>query len=577
MLPTGAALGLGVPGFHERIKQEEEHRARLARQEEEREREMQQREKERELREQREREQREKEAREKEQREREQREKEQREKEAREREMREKEREAARERERLHTAASHHYPPQMYTHPSMRNMPHNLLGQLLPPGPSGLASLTMGLRPPPQSSLHSISQLSPYHTSSQRQSPHAAMSLNLGMGLPPMPPHSVHSSLNLSHHLPLGHPSAVPVTHPSLHPSAAALGVVPTSLALAAHPSLLAHQAASGSLNLSSTGSPGGALNLGASQHSVNLTVDRDQQQRERSAGVYGGYSMPVSTSSGPMPRSSSAIPAVTSAQQTAGHYPPPARPSSQPQSVNNNSVMTSSSLTIPKSPQMAPVTTPNNCTPSATAGIMGKQTPVGDCPPGGNGDSGQTTPTAQPAGNPVENGANSSSDEMSGKEGENGSGGGGGGGSDKEATCTSNGAEKAESQPANQLTVGDASAAAAAAAANNGETGSVRVPTPPADGVVVAKISGGTDNGSNSLEIADKAQAQQTGKDDTISIHPKSPSNPSKASPLAASENAKIPLIKTPDPPSTATPIPTDSDINTKKTANVQRETNAI
>uniref|UniRef100_A0A6B2EHE0 Putative thyroid hormone receptor-associated protein complex subunit n=1 Tax=Phlebotomus kandelakii TaxID=1109342 RepID=A0A6B2EHE0_9DIPT len=473
MLPTGAALGLGVPGFHERIKQEEEHRARLARQEEERERELQQREKERELREQREREQREKEQREKEQREREQREKEQREKEAREREMREKEREA-RERERL--AASHHYPPQMYSHPSMRNMPHNLLGQLLPPGPSGLASLTMGLRPPPQSSLHSISQLSPYHTSSQRQSPHAAMSLNLGMGLPPMPPHSVHSSLNLSHHLPLGHPSAVPqVGHP----------LVPTSLGLAAHPGLLAHTA-TGSLNLSSTGSPT-ALNLGANAqaHSVNLTMDRE---RERSS-VYGNYPMTVSTSSGGIPRSASAIPIVTSAPPQP-HYPP-SRPSSQPQSVNNVMASSSSSSKSPQIPVAVSLAGNGSCTPSTVAGV--KENLMGAT---------ETTPSAAP---PVENGANSSADE---KEAENG-----GSTTEKEMTTTcpptSNGGEKA-TESSGQI-VSDATSATLSN--NNGET-ATNAATPPADGVTVvaAKISGGTDNGSNSLEIADKAQAQQTG-----------------------------------------------------------------
>ncbi|XP_059607654.1 uncharacterized protein LOC132255578 isoform X2 [Phlebotomus argentipes] len=467
MLPTGAALGLGVPGFHERMKQEEEHRARIARQEEEREREMQQREKERELREQREREQREKEQREREQREKEQREKEQREKEARERELREKEREA-RERERLHTAATHHYPPQMYSHPSMRNMPHNLLGQLLPPGPSGLASLTMGLRPPPQSSLHSISQLSPYHTSSQRQSPHAAaMSLNLGMGLPPMPPHSVHSSLNLSHHLPLGHPSGVPVTHPSLGHS---LGMPPTSL----HPGLLAHTA-SGSLNLS-TASPA-ALNLGANPaHSVNLTVDRE---RERSS-VYGSYPMPVSTASGGIPRSVSAIPAVTSSAPLVSHYPP-TRPSSQPQSTSSGGGA-SNNPTVPKSPQ----------TPASGNGVnlVAKAPPE----PMNSGES-----VAPSGGNPVENGANSSSDEMSAKDSENG------GAPDKEAANqqqpTSNGGEKMTEAAMG----GDAPATQAS---NNGEA--TKVASPPADGV--AKIlSGGTDNGSNSVEIADKAQAQQT------------------------------------------------------------------
>uniref|UniRef100_A0A1L8DC11 Putative endocytic adaptor protein intersectin n=2 Tax=Nyssomyia neivai TaxID=330878 RepID=A0A1L8DC11_9DIPT len=366
MLPTGAALGLGVQGFHERLKQEEEHRARLARQEEERERELQ-REKERELREQREREQREKEAREreqreKEQREKEQREKEQREKEARDREMREKEREAREQRERI--AASHHYAPQMYTHPSMRNMPHNLLGQLLPPGPSGLASLTMGLRP--QTSLHTMSQLSPYQ--SQRQSP---MSLNLGMGLPPMPPHSVHSSLNLSHHLPLGHPAAV--THPSLvhTTSPSALLATHPSLGLAGHPGLLA---ASGGLNLSSSASPT-ALNLGAAPAAHNLSMDRDARERS-----YGSYGIPVSTTSSGMPRSASAIPAAAA---PPAHYPP-ARPSSQPQSINSVSA-----IQIPKSPQTVPSAA------NGSVNLIAKP----DVPE-----------VVAPA--PVENGATSSSDE---------------------------------------------------------------------------------------------------------------------------------------------------------------------
>lgn len=273
----GMMPGLGLGGFDPRRFEEETARARLRHEEEvARERE---REKERELREQREREreQREKEQREKEQREREQREKEQREKEQREREreMREKERDA-RERERILT--THHYSQQMYAHPSMRNMPQHLLGQLLPPQ----TQLGLGLRPPPQGALHSIASLSPYHPSAaaaavaaaQRQSPHSAMNLNLGLGLAPPP-----GSLSLSHHM-AGHPSvptSLSLTHPASGLSHPSLGlghpsvVPPTSLALS-HPSLMSHAGLNLSSASSSAAAAAAALHLVQSQ-SLNLAA----------------------------------------------------------------------------------------------------------------------------------------------------------------------------------------------------------------------------------------------------------------------------------------------------------------
>lgn len=173
MMPGGPP---NLSGLHERIKLEEEHRARIAREEEkariareeekarEREREMREKEmREREQREKemREREQREKEMREREMREKEMREREQREKEMREREMREKE---MREREKL--LQQHHFMQ------SQRN-PYNLLG---------LFPQMVGLRPP--SSMHPGYPMHP--------------SL-LGLSLPSQIPTSLSNSLSMHH------------------------------------------------------------------------------------------------------------------------------------------------------------------------------------------------------------------------------------------------------------------------------------------------------------------------------------------------------------------------------------------
>ncbi|XP_065370469.1 uncharacterized protein px isoform X2 [Calliphora vicina] len=262
MIPS-AALGLG-PSLHDRIKLEEEHRARIAR-EEEREREIQ-REKEREIREmreQREREQREKEQREREQREKEQREKEQKEKEAREREMREKEREA-RERERQQLlSASHHY-----SNPLYNPLSRNILGSMIP-------HLNLGLRAPPAGLQACISTMSPYHVTNQRQSPHGAMGLNLGLpGLSGVSPLS-HVPSNMPHHL---QQAALGLTHPGF--SAAALGLAHHSMNLS-HPHMSPHHPtitsthqlpphSTAMLTTSAGSSPHGNINVVSSSSSMS-------------------------------------------------------------------------------------------------------------------------------------------------------------------------------------------------------------------------------------------------------------------------------------------------------------------
>jgi hypothetical protein len=189
-----AGLMPGAPpnlsSIHERMKLEEEHRARIAREEEKariareeekaREREREIREKEMREREQREKEMREREQREKEMREREMRElrekemreREQREKEMREREMRDKE---MREREKL--MQQHHFMQ------SQRNNPYMF----------GLLPQMVGLRPPHPGY--------PMHPSL------------LGLTLPSQIPTSLPSSLNLQHHSqPHSGSSSIPIT-----------------------------------------------------------------------------------------------------------------------------------------------------------------------------------------------------------------------------------------------------------------------------------------------------------------------------------------------------------------------------
>ncbi|XP_013100572.2 uncharacterized protein LOC106082548 isoform X1 [Stomoxys calcitrans] len=265
MIP-GATMGLGS-SLHERIKLDEERRARTLALEEERERELQ-REKERELREQREREQREKEQREREQREKEQREKEQKEKEAREREMREKEREAReRERQQLLSASAHHY-----SNPLYNPLSRNLLGSMIP-------HLNLSLRAPP-GGLHGLSGMSPYHPANQRQSPHGAMGLP-GLGIPGL---TSMSHANIPHHLQQAAfgLSTAGLGHPGF--SAAALGLAHHSMNLSHshmsphHPAITSsHQLPPHSTSsvLTSTagsaGSPHNALNIAISSAGMQV------------------------------------------------------------------------------------------------------------------------------------------------------------------------------------------------------------------------------------------------------------------------------------------------------------------
>lgn len=195
LLPGSPA---NLPAIHERMKLEEEHRARIAREEEkarerereEREREMrerEQREKEMREREQREKEQREREKREREMREREAREKELREKQMRENEMREREMREKEMREREKMLQQHHFMQ------SQRN-PYNLLG-LFPP--------MVGLRPP--SSLHpAYSQMHP----SLLGLPPLPTTLPNSL---PLPPHHSQSPQNMQQSVPTSSPGLMPL------------------------------------------------------------------------------------------------------------------------------------------------------------------------------------------------------------------------------------------------------------------------------------------------------------------------------------------------------------------------------
>lgn len=194
-----------LSGLHERMKLEEEHRARIAREEEKvriareeekaRERERELREKEMREREQREKEMRERLQREKEMREREMRElrekemreREQREKEHREREMREKD---MRDREKM--MQQHHY---------MQRNPYNLLG---------LFPQMVGLRPP--AGMHPGYPMHP--------------SL-LGLTMPQIPT-SLANSLNMQHHVSQSSQSgssSSPITSSSMMPSMGSMGL----------------------------------------------------------------------------------------------------------------------------------------------------------------------------------------------------------------------------------------------------------------------------------------------------------------------------------------------------------------
>jgi hypothetical protein len=229
LLPGSPA---NLPAIHERMKLEEEHRARIAREEEkareEREREMrerEQREKEMREREQREKEQREREKREKEMREREMREKEMREREMREKEQREREmREKEIQREREKMIQQHHFMQ------SQRN-PYGLLGLFPPmvglrpsqmhPAYGSMHPSLLGL-PPLATTLASSIPIPPHHSQSPQNIPPNVVPTS-SPGLSVMSPLGLTSSPHgLPHSLPLFPPPAhlySPLAPPTASPS----------------------------------------------------------------------------------------------------------------------------------------------------------------------------------------------------------------------------------------------------------------------------------------------------------------------------------------------------------------------
>lgn len=242
LLP-GSQIPANLPAIHERMKLEEEHRARIVREEEkarerereEREREMrerEQREKEMREREQREKEQREREKREKEMREREMREKEMREREMREKEQREREMREKEMRDREKMLQQHHFMQ------SQRANPYNLLG-LFPPmvglRPSSMHPAYGNMHPsllglPPLPTTLSSSLPLPQHHS---QSPQNVTTSSPGLSV--MSPLGLNSSHGLHHSLPLFPPPPAHLYSPLAAPTASPSGLSNSSFS---HPML---------------------------------------------------------------------------------------------------------------------------------------------------------------------------------------------------------------------------------------------------------------------------------------------------------------------------------------------------
>lgn len=226
LLP-GSQIPANLPAIHERMKLEEEHRARIVREEEKaREREREEREREMREREQREKEMREREQREKEQREREKREKEMREREMREKEMREREMREKEQRERdMREKEMRDREKMLQQHHFMQSQrnPYNLLGLFPPmvglrpssmhPAYGNMHPSLLGL-PPLPTTLNSSLPLPQHHSQSPQNVPTSSPGLSV------MSPLGLNSSHGLHHSLPLFPPPPAHLYSPLAPPSA---------------------------------------------------------------------------------------------------------------------------------------------------------------------------------------------------------------------------------------------------------------------------------------------------------------------------------------------------------------------